>query len=351
MSWWSNNITDKAVNSLCKTLRRRKLTCGAEVERFESEFCKVHNMRYGVMTTSGTMALIMSGLALGLQKNSKVIVSGSSWIASAQAAAILGAKVDFLDIDLSIGAVRITSFIAKKIKEYNYAILVHYNGREVEGLELLKKAKVKLIEDCCKAMFVPGQNNMYVGSQGEISCFSFGMFSLLPIGYGGFAATNCINHYKNLKRIRDHGVVRGTKERYRQLGLNGKPTDFQAALAYHNLTEVDQRISKVKKINEIYFNTLNTRLFSELGKSKVPLHNDTLCKFPNKTKQILKEMNIPFGLFHPPLNAATYLNQTMHNNLPNADHIYRNGIHLPCGPSQNLDKVYKLAKQLNSKFK
>jgi len=347
MSWWSNNISDKAVTSLCKTLRRRKLTCGKEVAKFEQKFCEKHKMKYGVMTTSGTMALMMSGLALGIRKQSKVIVSGSTWVASAQAAALLGAKVDFLDIDEATGSVKITKDTIHKISDYDFAILVHYNGREVKGLELLKKTKTKIIEDCCKSMFVPKNSKTWIGSEGDISCFSFGMFSVLPIGYGGFAATNDLRYYNQLKCIRDHGVIRGENEEYKQIGLNGKPTDFIASLALENLRQVDERILKVKKINEIYFNTLNSNYFSELGRSKVPLLNDTICRDPQRTKKILESKKIPFGLFHPPLNMAKYFDTIKSNKLKNANRVYKNGIHLPCGPSQSLNKIYRIAKAIN----
>jgi len=350
MNWWKNNLSDKAVKMLCKTISQRKLTCGKEVAKFEQKFCEMHKMKYGVMTTSGTTALMMAGLALGIRKDSKVIVSGSTWIASAQAAALLGAKVEFLDIDKDTGSVKITKEDISKISKYDLAILVHYNGREVKGLELLKRTKTKIIEDCCKSMFVPKNNKGWIGAEGDISCFSFGMFSLLPIGYGGFAATNNLQHYNQLKRIRDHGVIRGKNEIYRQIGLNGKPTDFVASLAFANLNEIETRKQNVKKINEIYFNTLSNKYFKELGKSKVPLLNDTICKEPEKTKSFLASRRVPFGLFHPPLNKAKYFERAELNNLKTAYRFYKNGIHLPCGPSQNINKIYKIAKMLNKNF-
>jgi dTDP-4-amino-4,6-dideoxygalactose transaminase len=215
----------------------------------ENLAASILDVPYVLMTNSGSSALLMSLMALDIGPGDEVIVPSLTWIATAQAPGILGAKViacDTLQDQPIIDAKLIESLITPKTKAI---IPVHLNGRycDLDAIKLLaRKYHLAIVEDSCKGLF-SSRNGNYFGTIGDMGCFSLGMISPVSVGFGGLIATRNLALYDKLKLIRDHGVVRNP-ENYSLLGFNFKISDLLASLAIPQL--LNFKIKQKKKVGE-----------------------------------------------------------------------------------------------------
>ena len=103
-------------SEVLKVLKSGLITQGPEVKRFEDKFAKYVGSKYAVACASGTAALHMSCLALGINSKSRVLTSAITFVASANCAEYLGAKVDFVDVDEKTFCISVSE-LEKKLKK------------------------------------------------------------------------------------------------------------------------------------------------------------------------------------------------------------------------------------------
>ena len=165
-------------------------------------------VRYCVATTSGSMALLMALMVLGIGRDDEVIVPNRTWIASAHAVAMLGAKVVLADVLPGVPTLDLAQ-ARRKITGRTKAIMpVHLNGRAVdmEAVALLaSEYGLRVVEDTSQALFSRNAAG-YLGTQSDAGCFTLSVAKLVSTGQGGFIVTNNNSSYEKLKLIRSHGV-------------------------------------------------------------------------------------------------------------------------------------------------
>ena len=93
------NIDSSDIKKIIDVLKSDFITQGPNIVDFEKDFAKFVGAKYAVACATGTAALHLSCLALGINKKSKILTSAVTFVASANCAEFLGAKVDFVDID------------------------------------------------------------------------------------------------------------------------------------------------------------------------------------------------------------------------------------------------------------
>ena len=103
-------------SKILKVLKSNFITQGPEIEKFENKFAKYVGSKYAVACASGTAALHMSCLALGISSKSRILTSAITFVASANCAEYLGAKVDFVDVDQKTFCISISE-LEKKLKK------------------------------------------------------------------------------------------------------------------------------------------------------------------------------------------------------------------------------------------
>ena len=99
ISWWRTSVGDEEITSLTEAIRQEHLGQGPLTAQFESEVAAALSVPYVVATTSGSTALLMALLAIGLEPGDEVIVPNRAWIAAAHAPRLLGAKVVLVDVE------------------------------------------------------------------------------------------------------------------------------------------------------------------------------------------------------------------------------------------------------------
>ncbi len=233
--------------------RRGDFILGEEVARFEQEFAKYCGARYGIGVNSGTDAMWLSLTALGIGPGDEVITSSFTYIATAIAIALAGAKPVLVDIDpvsYNLNPKQAADAVTPKTK----AILpVHLYGQAADMMELkalAKRRKLWLIEDAAQAHGAEYRNRK-VGNLGDVGCFSFYPTKNLGCwGDGGIVVTNLKSAADRLRMLRDHG----RKEKYLNLvpGQNSRLDTLQAAILRVKLKSLDRWNQKRRELARYY---------------------------------------------------------------------------------------------------
>ena len=343
INWWRTDLGEAEKSELLKAFSEKRFTISSSVQKVESLVSSILNVPYVVMTNSGSSALLMSLMALDIQPDDEVIIPSLTWIATPQAARVLNAKVvpcDTLKSAPIIDANLIEPLITRKTKAI---IPVHYNGRYCDMetiIALAKKYNLAVVEDSCKGLF-SSRNGRYLGTIGDMGCFSLGMISPVSVGFGGLIATGNLEFYEKLKLIRDHGVVRDP-ENYATLGFNFKISDLLASLAVPQFLDYKAKISSLLKIHDYYQENMDCDALSILDIQKtqgsVPVYVEGYSESREEIINCLTSQGIQVSRFHNPIHTAGYLNCTIEH-LENSSRFANNTFILPSGPSQEIRDI------------
>lgn len=263
-------ITEKHVKKVVQALASNRLSYGPMTDLFEKRFAGLHNNTYGVFTNSGTSALQATIHAMkilyGWNDGDEIIMPATTFVATYNVILQNNMKPVLVDIreDFNIDP----TLIEEKITDKTRAILpVHLLGKPCDMEPILataKKHNLKVIEDSCETMGVPG-----VGL-GDVACFSFYVAHLLITGVGGMAITkdeelaklirSLIFHGRDNKYLQiddDHKYnedVIHARFRFNYPGYSSRGTEMEAALG---LVELDLLADNIRKRQE------NARYLSE----------------------------------------------------------------------------------------
>jgi len=248
--------------ALRKVMLRGDFILGKEVALFEQEFAKYCNRKFAVGVNSGTDALFLALLSLGIGPQDEVIVPVFTYIATAFAVNFTGAKPVFVDIEehtYNIDVNKIEEAITKKTKAI---IPVHLFGQPADMqpiLEIARKYNLKIIEDAAQAhgaKYKISENNWKkAGSIGDIGCFSFyPTKNLGAFGDGGMVVTDDESIYKKLLMLRDYG--RRSRYEHVILGYNSRLDTIQAAILRAKLKHLDKWNRMRRKNAKIYIDEL-----------------------------------------------------------------------------------------------
>jgi len=254
-------IRKKILKTIDKTLSSGNIFFGKEIQQFERNFSKYNNFKYGVAVGSGTDALHISLLALGIGHGDEVITVSNTAIATISAIVSTGATPRFIDVDNNylIDFKKIPKKISKKTKAI---IPVHLYGQSCQIDEICKIAKkfnLKVVEDCAQAQGAKFKNK-YIGTFGDMACFSFYPTKILgAYGDGGFVGTNNKSLYEKIRQIRFYGIDQINKKNkfYKKYyanihGVNSRIDEIQCAILNLKLPYVASNIKKRQRIAKIY---------------------------------------------------------------------------------------------------
>jgi len=196
---------DEAVH---RVLESQEFILGKEVELFEEAIRIWMGCKYAIGVSSGTDALTMALMTVGVRSGDEVIVPAYSFVSTASCVSRLGATPVFCDIDpltYNIDASKIVPLINSKTKAI---IPVHIAGQMADTEKIRQIADLTslwVIEDACQAIGAR-EGTAMAGTIGDIGCFSFYPSKNLG-GYGdsGMVVTNDEDLAKRLRMIRNHG--------------------------------------------------------------------------------------------------------------------------------------------------
>ena len=256
------------IKEVSAALSKDIITSGDITQKFEKKINKFLSCKYSITCNSGTSAIFISLNALNLKKGDIIIMPSINFVASYNAAKLLGAEVYLADVDKFTGQMRPEDVenCCKKFGIKNFNILVvMYNGgypQNAEKFKLLKnKYKCFIVEDACHALgssYKYKKKNYKIGScrHSDICTFSLHPLKTITTGEGGVITTNNKSLYNKMKLTRSLGIKRYDRKHWKYdvilKGLNFRLTEFQSALGLSQLKKIKKFIQNRKIISLKY---------------------------------------------------------------------------------------------------
>lgn len=230
-----------------------QLILSKEVENFEKRFASFTNNKFAIGVNSGTDALQIALMSIGIKKNDEVITVSNTAVPTISAIVSCGAIPIFVDINENDYLMN-TSLIEEKITRKTKAIIpVNLYGQSAnyEKInQIAKKNKIQVIEDCAQsagAMY----KNAPSGSWGNLSAFSFyPTKNLGGYGDGGMVVTKNKELFEKCQKLRKYGM---SKLYYSDFhGINSRLDEVQAAIINFQLKKLKSNIIKRRRLAKIY---------------------------------------------------------------------------------------------------
>ncbi len=351
---------------------------GPYVKKFEKGFASFCNTRFAVGVSSGTTAVYLALKALGIGSNDEVITSTNTFIATAEAISLTGAKPVFMDIDeasynISVEQVskyieancrwhgRTKSYIDGKTKRRLRAILpVHLFGQmaEMKGImEIANKYGIYVVEDAAQAhgaLYKEGEHFKKAGNFGNISAFSFyPSKNLGSYGNGGAVVTDDEGFADKVRMLINHGQMK--KYYHHILGWNSKMSGFQGAILNVKL-EFLSEWNKNRQVNAMAYN----ELFKDIEGVIIPQEMDYAghiyhlyvirVKNRDELQKYLKNQGIGTGIHYPiPLHMQQAYQHLGYKegDFPIAEKVSREILSLPMFPELRQEEIAYVAQKVN----
>jgi perosamine synthetase len=249
---------------------------GPATSAFASAICEYTGAAHCLLTTSGTVALMVAATALELKPGDEILVPAYGVVSTINAFASMGLSPRLVDIDRSTGCVS-TGQLAARIGPNSRAVcFVNFSG--YTGGNLLEVARIcqerglPLIEDAACALGHCFQGR-YAGTFGNIGTYSFSVPKVITTGQGGAVVTNSAPHYERAAAYVDQGDLSWRKTNLvRQIGTNLRYNDILASFGLAQFREIDARWARKKAAYQALSNALGDKLFRVPG-DKPPLFN------------------------------------------------------------------------------
>jgi len=326
---------------------------GPYIEEFERRFSNYIGVRHGIATSSGTTALHLALVALGIGRGDKVLIPSLTFIAVANAVTYTGAEPIFIDSHPEYWCID-PSKIEEKIDDQTKAIIVvHLYGHPCHMDEIMRIAedhRLHVIEDCAEAHGAEHKGRK-VGSFGIVSCFSFYGNKIITTGEGGMCLTNNEELAEKMRILRDHGMNPDKKYWHDVIGFNYRMTNIQAALGVAQLKKIDRSINQKRKIAVTYKKLLQD-LSAVTPAPEMPWAKNVYWLYSVLVKKALRDKIIEHlgrqGIESRPFFYPIYILPPYKRSLtlPVAEELSATGLNLPSGPRLSENQIEEVVKSL-----
>lgn len=278
---------------------------GEKITQLESELAGFTGAKHAIACSSGTSALLLALMALGIKAGDEVITTPFTFIATAEMIAFVGARPVFVDIDeqtFNIDASKIEEKITPKTKVIMPVSLFGQCADMKAINEIAAKHGISVIEDAAQS-FGASQKGVKSCNLSSIACTSF--FPAKPLGCygdGGAVFTNDDEIAKKIRIILNHGQV----ERYKHsiLGFNGRLDAIQAGILIAKLKHLKDEIATRQKIATLYNQKLKSVItpFVATGNESAWAQYCVRVRGGQSRDEMLKaceQAGVPTGVYYP----------------------------------------------------
>ncbi len=343
-----------------RVLEHGQYIMGPEVQELEEKLAAYSGAKYCITVASGTEALLISLMALGIKPGDEVITTPFTFVATAEMIVLLGAKPVFVDIEpdtCNIDARKIEEKITQKTKAI-MPVSLYGQPADMDEINAIaaRHGNIPVIEDAAQSF---GAN--YKGKKScnlsTIGCTSF--FPSKPLGCygdGGAIFTNDNSIAEACKEIRVHG--QSARYVHTRVGVGGRMDTLQCAILLAKLERFDwelaQRIKIGKHYNNLFLSARDPEGASEIqpvtirsNRTSVYAQYTLICRNRESIQSKFKQANIPTAIHYPvPINEqVAYKNFCCFDCTPIASRLANQVISLPMGPDLNLahkDEIFRL---------
>lgn len=376
-------IDEDDILAVSEALRGDFLTTGPRVEEFETGFAAATGARHAVACNSGTAALHLAVLALGVAPGEAAIVPSLTFLATANVVRMAGADVVFADVDPDTGLMTAETFVealerAKSAGlDVKAALPVHLNGQVCDMADIAAVADkngIALIEDACHAL---GAADVGATPYSRIACFSMHPVKAIATGEGGVATTGDVELARRMRLLRNHGMIREAGAfvhrnmafdgdaanpwyyEMQEIGWNYRLPDVLCALGISQLKKLGRFHRRRVEIAALYDSLLAplAPLIRPVPHGNQPhgwhlypvlIDFNRLGKSRAETMQRLRDQGIGTQVHYIPVHRQPYY-QKLYGELPlpGADSYYGHCLSLPFFPGMSNGDVRKIVHALN----
>jgi len=237
-------LSEEEVEAVTEVIRSGILARGPKVKEFEERFAKYIGRKHAIATSSGTSALHISNLLMGISGNSEVIIPPITFFATASTVLFCGGRPVFADVDPETYTLDPVS-VKRRVTSTTRAILpvdLYGQTADYDAIQrIADKNDLKIIEDACQAHGAEFNGKM-AGGFGDISSFSFYATKNMTTGEGGIVLTDDDQIAERVMLLREHGE--DTHYNHVLLGYNYRMTEISAAIGIVQLRKIDEMVRR-----------------------------------------------------------------------------------------------------------
>jgi len=309
------SIKEEIKSALDEVFKTQQFILGPRVEALEQTIANYCQTRYAIGVASGSDAILLSLMALGIGKGDEVLLPPFTFFATAGSVSRVGATPVFVDIDPKTYNID-PSKIERKITSRTKAIIpVHLFGQCADMnplLEVAKEKKLFIIEDAAQALGAeykpqPNSNGLRAGRMGDLGCFSFyPTKNLGAFGDAGMVVTNEPQWAEKVRLLRTHGSQ--PKYFHKWIGINSRLDAMQAAILLVKFKYLENWTTERQKKSGYYRLLFNDFLSSVEG-LELPtiqyqnrhIFHQYVIRAPerDRLKRFLMEQGIGTDIYYP----------------------------------------------------
>lgn len=331
---------------------------GKYVGLAEEALCAETGMPYAAVVSSGTSALHLALLALGVGPADEVIIPSSTYVATLNAVLYVGARPIIVDvdvrtwcIDVSAVALAVTPATAAVIAVDLYGHPADYNALR----KLLGNQNIALIADAAES--IGGRlNGEPVGSLADVTCFSFFGNKTITSGEGGAVVTRSSTYNERVRQLRNQGNHPERRYHHEVMGYNYRMTNPAAAILTGQLRRLPELLARRREVCSHYDELLSAS--THLG---VQSRSATVAVSPwlytvrllglsaaerDRIVVMMSDRGIETRPVFPPVQSAPYASQLVRQSTPVADRLGAEGISLPTYPDLSRIEVERVSATL-----
>lgn len=259
--FWEPVLGEREKQLVAEILDSGFINDGTTTVEFERRIAELCGVPYAVAVTSGTAAIFLALAAHGIGPGDEVIVPDVTFIATANAVTLAGARPVLVDIEPETLCLDPSCTDAAVTSRTKAIVPVHISGRAANMPALKAIAKrhgLAIVEDAAHAL---GSHafGAALGSLGDAGCFSFSPNKIITTGQGGMVITRDAAVHRRLRELKDQGrPERGTggADIHPSVGFNFKFTNIQAAIGLAQFATLSQRLARLRRTYELYWDEL-----------------------------------------------------------------------------------------------
>lgn len=307
-----------------------------EFEKCMAEYLGVHD---AVAVNSGTAALHLALVSLGIGFGDEVILPVTTFCASANAIVHAGASPVFVDIDIDTWTIDPT-LIEQAITTRTKAIMpVHLYGNPCHMnviMEIARAHGLYIIEDAAESLGAI-YDGCYTGTIGDVGCFSFNGNKTMTTSGGGLVVARDEGVLSRIRMLSMQGKAPNGEQWL--VGYNYRMTGLEASLGLAQMERLVEFINLKRMFRFMYSNLLDLD-FQQTTPMSAPSWWYTACVFPEPAEEVRKRLGVEEiptrRVFKPLNNERPYRNHRIYKN---AEFIYRHGLCLPCSTLNTLGDI------------
>lgn len=361
------HISEEDIQTVVEVLKSDYLTQGPAVIDFEKAFASYVGAKYAVAVSNGTAALHLSNMVLGVNPGQKVLTTPITFAATANSVLYCGGEVDFVDIDpetflMDLDLLEIKLKSAAK-GTYAGVIPVDFTGLAINTEKLRSLTDefgLWVIEDACHSpggYFINSADEAVKcgsGQYSDLTCFSFHPVKHIAAGEGGMITTNNEDLYKQLLKLRTHGITKenlddnhgGWYYEMQTLGFNYRLPDINAALGNSQLKQAKEGVLRRKEIAERYDQAFKPFSFIKTQKTLESVshaYHLYVIEVPNRLAlyEYLRKHGIYAQVHYIPVHRSPFYHKLGWKELdfPIAENYYEHCLSLPMYPSLSEEEL------------